>query len=575
MERREFLRRWGLRLGIVFLLVALGLIAAETGRSVHRRQMAHQARVYLEAGETTRAADLAHTLLRADEKNVAACRVLAELAERANTAEAVTWRKRIFHLEPGRADNHLDLAAVSLRFNQIDLARHALEALPATFRASVRFQALAAELALATANPAAAEHHFAQALAQEPENVRYQVGLARLQLAAPNRQKSGEARGTLRRLTADKRVRTEALRALAGEALEGRRFAEARSLATALKEERDSSFDDTLLLLEAAHRSGGTSEVLPAAKAEAGRSCREAARLISWLNQHVMMSEALEWSALLPPEVAQEPVVRLALAESYGIRRDWRGLQTFCLDQDWGEGEAARLAVLSHAHRRLGGKDRATPEADTFWRAAVQQAADQPARLLLLAELADGWDYAEEAEAAYWSAAAASSQTRQVLTALERFYRKRQNTHGLLRVARRLCEVDPGDLAAANKAATLGLLLMGDVSSRRLAARMHQQNPQNAAFACTHAFALLKQGRVGDALQVMEALPPSLLRQPPQAAYYVMMLVEDEQFERAGELLPLARQAELLPEEQQLLLAASRKIAERAPAKPATELAKS
>jgi hypothetical protein len=50
------------------------------------------------------------------------------------------------------------------------------------------------------------------------------------------------------------------------------------------------------------------------------------------------------------------------------------------------------------------------------------------------------------------------------------------------------------------------------------------------------------------------------LRHPAIAAYYVMMLVESGNLERARSFLVEARRAALLPEEQQLLDAAARKL---------------
>ena len=55
------------------------------------------------------------------------------------------------------------------------------------------------------------------------------------------------------------------------------------------------------------------------------------------------------------------------------------------------------------------------------------------------------------------------------LTALQRLYKSTQNSHGILRVAKRALELNPSDLVAANNCASLGLLLTGDNSARRLA----------------------------------------------------------------------------------------------------------
>ena len=50
------------------------------------------------------------------------------------------------------------------------------------------------------------------------------------------------------------------------------------------------------------------------------------------------------------------------------------------------------------------------------------------------------------------------------------------------------------------------------------------------------------------------------LRHPSIAAYYFLMLVENGKMERAHSFLSSANKAQLLPEEQQLLTAATRKL---------------
>jgi predicted Zn-dependent protease len=131
-----------------------------------------------------------------------------------------------------------------------------------------------------------------------------------------------------------------------------------------------------------------------------------------------------------------------------------------------------------------------------------------------------------------------------------------------LRVARRAFELNPEDLIAANNCASLGLLITGDSTARRLATKLHTEHPANAAFAATYAFALHTDGKTAEGLKVLASLPEAQLRNPAIATYYFVMLVENGEVERAQSYLEIARTATLLPEEQQLLAAATRKLAE-------------
>jgi hypothetical protein len=199
-------------------------------------------------------------------------------------------------------------------------------------------------------------------------------------------------------------------------------------------------------------------------------------------------------------------------------------------------------------------------ESQTVWRGALAATNSRPDRLAPIAQLAEGWGYTAQAEEAWWLIANGSENARTALTALQRLYKSKQDSHGLLRVAKRALELNPGDLVAANNCASLGLLLTGDSSARRLAARLHVEYPASAVFSATYAFALHLEGKKGAALKVMETLKEAQLRHPAIAAYYVVMLVENGNMERAQSFLSAANQAALLPEEQKLFTAATRKL---------------
>lgn len=219
-----------------------------------------------------------------------------------------------------------------------------------------------------------------------------------------------------------------------------------------------------------------------------------------------------------------------------------------------------RLAVVGHALHRLNTSDRAAMETATVWRAALKAAQTKPAQLVTIAQLAEGWGYADEAEEAWWMVASGNDNTKTGLAALQRFYQSEQDTRGLLRVAKRALELNPGDLIAANNCASFGLLLTGDNTARRLAAKLHFEHPANRAFAATYAYALHTEGKMIDGLKLMETLQEKELQFPAIAAYYVVMLVDNGQLERARAYLTNAQRAALLPEEQQLLAAATRKL---------------
>jgi tetratricopeptide (TPR) repeat protein len=273
-----------------------------------------------------------------------------------------------------------------------------------------------------------------------------------------------------------------------------------------------------------------------------------------------MAQAAREWGLALPKETLEAAPVPLAISEAYSFLQDWNGLHAWVDEKNWGEDEFLRLAVLSHALHRLTPGDRSSMESQTAWNAALKATKNRGERVVAMAQLAEGWGYAGEAADAWWLIANGNENAKEALAALQRLYKARQDSHGLLRVAKRALELNPADLVAANNCASLGLLLNADSSARRLATKLHGENPANAVFSSTYAFALFTEGKTSEALREMERLKEAQLRHPSIAAYYFVMLVENGQMERAHAFLAAANKAQLLPEEQQLLTAATRKL---------------
>jgi len=132
---------------------------------------------------------------------VPALYVLAEAAEKQNREEAVSWRQQIARLLPTDLDSQLNLASAALRFGKLDLARQALDRVPANDRDSAAYHVVAGWLARAEGNFAGQEEQFAAAVKRERGNDLYQFNLAALQIRSKDSEKSARARDTLQRLS--------------------------------------------------------------------------------------------------------------------------------------------------------------------------------------------------------------------------------------------------------------------------------------------------------------------------------------------------------------------------------------
>jgi predicted Zn-dependent protease len=559
LERRDFLKRWGRRLTFA-VLVAIVAFGGYRGYGVWRkRHLSQQAQDFLAQKDYQSAVLVARHLLQLDPASIAACRIMAETAELAGKRDALSWREQVAALEP-RAANKIALASTALRFAQFDLAHRTLDAVDIPGRANTKYHQLAGALAIAEKKTAVAETEFAAALELEPNNEQLALNLASVRLTLPDPETQAKARTELTRLAKLKTVRLEALRALTSDALAHTSAGDAQKWATELRAEKGTTFADLLLYVEASKTSSRADIAVHDAETNAAGSPARAAALITWMNRHEMATTARDWALSLPKEILNAQPVPLAVAESYSFLQDWNGLHAWVDEKDWGNDEFFRLAVLSHALHHLTPGDRASMESQTAWAAALKATKNRPDRLAAIAELAEGWDYADEAADAWWLIANGNENAKEALTALQRLYKAKQNSHGLLRVAKRALELNPADLVAANNCASLGLLLTGDSSARRLATKLHAENPTNPAFRSTYAFALFTEGRTSEALREMELLKEPQLRHPAIAAYYFVMLVENGKMERAHSFLSAANKAQLLPEEQQLLTAATRKL---------------
>ncbi|MEY2512192.1 MAG: hypothetical protein QOE26_2955 [Verrucomicrobiota bacterium] len=560
MQRQDFYKRWARRLAFCGLAAILAFLSYRGYGVWRKRHLSQQAQEFSAHKDYQSAVLVARHLLQLDPKNVGACRIMAQTAELAGKREALFWREQLVALEPDVAANKTALASAAVRFGQLDLARKTLDAIDPSDRGNVLYHQLSGALAIAEKKSALAESEFAAALQLDPGNTQFALNLAAVRLTSPDLPTKEKARTELTRLAGQTALRLEALRTLTMDALANKSLGDAEKWAAQLRLEKGATFSDLLLYLEATQKTDAGAPALRDAQENATRSPAFAAALITWMNRHGMAQAARAWGLALPKETIEAHPVPLALAEAYSFLHDWKGLHAWVDEKNWGEEEFLRLAVLSHALHRLTPGDRASMESQTAWNAALKATKNRGERVAALAQLAEGWDYAAEAAEAWWLIANGNENAKEALTALQRLYKAKQDSHGLLRVAKRALELNPADLVAANNCASLGLLLNADSSARRLATKLHAENPANAAFSSTYAFALFTEGKTSEALREMETLKEPQLRHPSIAAYYFAMLVENGKMERAHAFLSAANKAQLLPEEQQVLTAATRKL---------------
>jgi len=262
LEQRDFLLRWGRRLAAAVLLCALcygGYRGYGRWRTQHLEKQVQQ---FVAAGEYHSAVLVARRLLDLNENNLVASRAMAEMAERAGRVEAVTWRKRIAHIEPNVAANQLAVVKAALAFEQPELAESMLRAVAERDRQSAEYHQLAGALALTRQDRAQAEVQFTAALALDPKNKHLALNIASIQLTSSDETIAARAREKITDLTQEEAVRVAALRSLAADALARDDRAAAREWTAQLHLDERATFSDELLHFRAREGSDEAAQAL-------------------------------------------------------------------------------------------------------------------------------------------------------------------------------------------------------------------------------------------------------------------------------------------------------------------------
>ncbi len=553
------------RVILVVLAVVLALVGLWFyGRPAYRRHQEtralEQARKYLSKSDYRNASLSARQALRANPRNLEACRIMADLAERSRSPYALDWWRRIVEQAP-TVKNKLMLASTALRSQgpPYPLAVQTLDELKDSAGEVAAYHAVSAELALRLRRTAEAVAHFEQANRLEPTNELHQLNLAVLQLPSTNAGVSAAARATLERLRASTNVGPVSLRWLVAESLGRNDLPSAERFSRQLLADPRSLPDDRLQHLTILQQSKKPEfgPYLAALQKTALTNAVELYGISAWMISHGRAGEALGWLTNCPLKVRAEQPVPLALVDCYLATRDWDGLETSLQGQKWGDLEFLRFAFLS----RTAAEQNQKLAAEARWRTAVREAGDRLGPLTSLLGLATSWGREQAREDLLWQIAQRFPRERWALRELERLYLAASNTHGLNKVYSTMASYAPKNFAAQNNLAATSLLLKLNLPrAHELAREIFSQHPEEAIVASTYAFSLHLQGRSKEGLATLDRLNAEALETPSVALYYGLLLSEAGQTNKAGKYLRIAQRSALLPEEKALVAEAVKRL---------------
>jgi predicted Zn-dependent protease len=548
--------------------VVLGLLSLWFyGRPAYRRyqetRAVEQAQKCLAKSDYRNASLSARQALRANPRNLEACRIMADLADRARSPYVLDWRRRMVELAP-TIQNKVLLASTALwsQGPPYPLAAQTLDELKASAGEVAAYHAVSAELALRLKRTAEAIAHFEQASRLEPTNELHQLNLAVLQLQSTNAGASSAARATLERLRASTNVGTVALRWLAAESLGRDDLSAAERFSRQLLADPRALPADRLQHLTILQQSKNPefAPYLNTLQKNALTNAAEVYGISAWMIGHGLVDDALGWLTNCPAKVRAEQPVPMALVDCYLAKKDWTGLDTSLQEQKWGDLEFLRFAFLS----RTAAEHNQKLAAEARWRTALREAGDRLGPLTALLGLASSWGREQAREDLLWQIAQRFPRERWALRELERSYLAAGNTHGLNRVYFTMASYAPKNFAAQNNLAATSLLLKLNLPrAHELAKEIFSQHPEEAVVTSTYAFSLYLQGRSKEGLAKLEKLNAEALETPSVALYYGLLLSEAGETNKAGKYLRIAQRSDLLPEEKALANAAVKRLGPR------------
>jgi hypothetical protein len=580
-ELRFFLqqRLWPVRIALIAaalaIAVLLGALFVSYGSKLYetwrQTRLLQQAALMLQQGKLSEATQTARELLAEHPDSLPALYVLAEAAEKQNLEEAISWRGRIARLLPRDPDSQLNFVSASLRFGNLDLARKALDQVPASDRDRAAYHVVAGWLARAEGNFAEQEQQFAAAVKKEPGNDVYQFNLAALQIHSSDPAKNRKARENLERLTKLAPYRTGALRALLNDGVERNDLSAADNFAQQLQMSQEVTFSDYLLCLNFYRKLDEKKFRLSMERVKpfAARNSSDLASLMEWMNRNGLSSDIIKWIDKLPAEKLTSSRVAVAVADAYANAKNWTRLKRWTRKGVWGESDYLRVAYQAIATRQSR-RDTADTEFRALWRAAEQSATDQPERERVLARLASKWDLEKESEQLWLRVAENPPLRREALDALRRLYRRDNDAGKLYDVLERLHESSPNEAPITADLARLGLNLERDIErSHALAKEAHNRAPNEVNCAVTYAFSLYRLGRSTEGLSIIQGLPADQLHDPHAAVYAALLLADAKQIDAAKDYVA-ATDDEIYPEERKVLDEAKTKIASASATPPPT-----
>ncbi|HWY30279.1 MAG TPA: hypothetical protein VNX46_05980 [Candidatus Acidoferrum sp.] len=540
-------------LGCTFLLLVGYAVYLSYSKSKESRLMV-MSRGFIAHGQKQEARLSLSEVLHIDPRNVEATRLMADLAAGDSRGNELPWRSRVVELSPGSAKDRIALAMAAMKAGQLSLASNSLAQVAAVDQKTADYQNALGVIAIAQHQPLLAESSFEAAANLDPNSVVPQLNLAVLRLHSTNQLSVAEARTELTALAtgSDHTYHCQALRELIADDYVHAQFNAAFGLSRRLLEETNCQFSDRILQLDILQRIHGPefAEALAATQSESGRDPATINQLAQWEMKNLPPDQILIWMDRLPAVIQTNPPIALMASECRIFRNDWPGLDHRLKNQNWGDLEFVRHAMLARAYFGEQVIDTKTAE----WDKARQTAGTGIKNLTVLLDLCTQWSWTVEKTDLLFSILKYHPDAKWAAPLLVNELAASGRTRALMSFFAQQSEQDPADLQAKNNLAMTAMLLNAtEMRPFDLAREVYQMQSTNISFASTYAFSLYQQKRWADAMKVFAPFDAKALTDPGIAGYYGIVLEANGHPRQAKEYLERATHApRLLPEERNL-----------------------
>lgn len=542
----------------VLLAGYVGLRAYRSWKQTHLLSLARQ---FATKADFRNAVLSIGEVLRANPRNIEACRLMAAMAETNSSPETVLWRSRVLELDPNSTEDRLALVRAAIVQGDLLTATNTLAGVPEAATNTLNYHMLAGLIAVATRQIPQAEAHFLEASRLDPTNPVPQLNVAVLRLNEPDDRVQSEARAALQRLSADPALRSQALRELIADAARHSDTNSVLALVRKLAQPTNAPFADRILYLSILHalHIEDFASALASCQKTISDDPAKIYQLASWQAAEQDPQKALSWLESLPAQTQSNRTVQIIESECRVDLQDWRGVQLALPQQDWAELDFLRHAFLTRALRGLDLKS----SADTEWPLAVRATDNRKESLEMLLRLAGLWKWQGESEDLLWIFVNRYPEEKWAYASLQSDFFATGRTRSLMSLYGQETKRDPSDLQAKNNLAMTALLLNAvEMKPHELARELYEKHGTNSTFVSTYAFSLHLQEKDSEALRVMGQLKPGDLDQPAVAGYYGLLLEAAGSNALAQAYLDGAATAILLPEERALFAQAKARLAQ-------------